>query len=438
MNLQKFLIIALFVGALFAGTAAAERLNCTFDNTIAHINCNLVGAKETFCTTAMGAIANNPAVATMCSSSTIVCSLDRTTNQTVRCSNTPSYVSGPTASAGVTTEIRPAGGNTCSYNDCELNQVACASSTSYRVCVGPGTDGCNTWQTDLCVGGGQCGSNSTADFERCMGIGPGQNKPGSVEQVGGVFFFRAGTTTTTPPASPPSTGTGSTTGGTASSSTGYNYNGKKYYVVKSDDPNKNTGNKVCASQGKTCVGYTAHTTAVCQQVHPNSKVVSNSVNGSKAGYYCNGSPQTGLACESTYDTCQVCPACNVNVDCATEIGTQFREMYVECGAPTNTPSDISGVGVIGDGRYNVEDLSTGKKYGVVVAQGTVSEWQEGEIANIDATLRVKPQAIAAVQASPTPIKEIKNQLNTGGIEYVPAGIVNQVKFFFFRLYLNFQ
>ncbi len=107
---------------------------------------------------------------------------------------------------------------------------------------------------------------------------------------------------------------------------------KTYYKVLSTDATLNTGNKVCAAVGKSCIGYTNHgSNAVCTAFHPTAKNV-KSVNGSKAGFYCNGAPQKGLACEKMKDTCQVCPTCNVNADCGTDISQQFREMYVECGA----------------------------------------------------------------------------------------------------------
>ena len=110
-----------------------------------------------------------------------------------------------------------------------------------------------------------------------------------------------------------------------------NYNGKTYYMVNGLDPKMDSGNEVCGSIGKKCVGYTHQgTNAVCKLFHPNAKTLV-SVNGSKSGFFCNGAPQKGLACEKTMNTCEVCPACNVNADCTTAIGQQFREMYVECG-----------------------------------------------------------------------------------------------------------
>jgi hypothetical protein len=113
----------------------------------------------------------------------------------------------------------------------------------------------------------------------------------------------------------------------------YTYNGRDYYVVNGNDPAADTGAEVCASAGRTCVGYTGFTNDICKNFHPRASAT-ESVNGSKAGFYCDGAPQKGLACETAKNNCQVCPACNVNADCSTQIGTQFREMYVECSGPS--------------------------------------------------------------------------------------------------------
>lgn len=109
-------------------------------------------------------------------------------------------------------------------------------------------------------------------------------------------------------------------------------NGKTYYLVNAADTTQNSGNKVCAAVGKKCLGYTAFTNDVCVKFHPTARKLV-SVNGSKAGFYCDGAPQKGLACEKMKNTCEVCPACNVNMDCATDLTSmnQFREAYVECG-----------------------------------------------------------------------------------------------------------
>ena len=106
------------------------------------------------------------------------------------------------------------------------------------------------------------------------------------------------------------------------------YGGKTYYVVTSEDAAMDSGNEVCAAAGKTCVGYTAYTLEVCTLAHPGAKKATDA-NGSKAGFYCNGAPQGGV-CAGEQDTCHVCPNCNVNADCSTQIGDLYREMYVEC------------------------------------------------------------------------------------------------------------
>jgi hypothetical protein len=111
----------------------------------------------------------------------------------------------------------------------------------------------------------------------------------------------------------------------------YLYKGKTYVMVSATDRSANTGNKACAAIGMKCVGYTAFNNDVCKAFHPRARTLV-SVNGSKAGFFCDGAPQRGLACERAKNTCQVCPACNVNVDCTTDITSmnQFRETYAEC------------------------------------------------------------------------------------------------------------
>lgn len=104
--------------------------------------------------------------------------------------------------------------------------------------------------------------------------------------------------------------------------------GNTYYVVRSTDPTGDTGNEVCAKHGKTCLGYTVFSTSLCQAFHPGAQV-SSDWDGSKAGFYCNGPPQGGV-CAKERDTCHICPQCNVNMDCAMEIGVLYRETYVQC------------------------------------------------------------------------------------------------------------
>lgn len=129
----------------------------------------------------------------------------------------------------------------------------------------------------------------------------------------------------------------------AATPTSKTYQGKTYYAVKANDGTMNTGKKVCALVGRSCIGYTAlGTNAVCKLFNPNARTLV-SVNGSKSTFYCDGAPQKGLACERTLKTCQVCPACNVNLDCNTDLTSmnQFREAYVECGALIRSSSSKS-------------------------------------------------------------------------------------------------
>lgn len=112
------------------------------------------------------------------------------------------------------------------------------------------------------------------------------------------------------------------------------YNNKNYYPVNGNDKAMDTGNEVCAAVGKTCVGYTALTLDVCTKAHPKA-VKKTDANGSKAGFYCDGAPQGGT-CANEKDTCHICPTCNTNMDCSTEIGTLYREAYIECSGASDT------------------------------------------------------------------------------------------------------
>lgn len=109
------------------------------------------------------------------------------------------------------------------------------------------------------------------------------------------------------------------------------YQGKYYYTVNSADPTEDTGAEVCAKVGTDYIGFTALTTDVCKSFHPSAAVTSG-VDGSKAGFYCNGPPQKDK-CSRETNTCDICPACNLNVDGTTVISDQYNEMYVECAAP---------------------------------------------------------------------------------------------------------
>ena len=104
--------------------------------------------------------------------------------------------------------------------------------------------------------------------------------------------------------------------------------GKFYYKVLSTNQSQNTGDKVCALINKTCLGATnLGTNDVCKAFHPTAKTVTG-VNGTKNGFFCDGAPQKGLACEKAKNTCEVCPTCAVNTTCSTNISDQFREIYV--------------------------------------------------------------------------------------------------------------
>src|SRR5512136_1324031 len=89
------------------------------------------------------------------------------------------------------------------------------------------------------------------------------------------------------------------------------YQGKYYYKVNSADPTEDTGAEVCVKAGTPYVGFTALTTDVCKLFHPSATVTSG-VDGSRSGFYCNGPPQTGKCAKET-NTCDICPACNLNV-----------------------------------------------------------------------------------------------------------------------------
>lgn len=110
------------------------------------------------------------------------------------------------------------------------------------------------------------------------------------------------------------------------------FNGNTYYVVNGNDPKMDTGDEVCGSIGKVFDSYKSiNTNGICKLLHPNARELT-SVNGSKAGFYCNGAPQQGIACAPNKNTCQVCPACNLNEAASgnSPIGQHFAEMYVWC------------------------------------------------------------------------------------------------------------
>lgn len=108
----------------------------------------------------------------------------------------------------------------------------------------------------------------------------------------------------------------------------YISDGQVYYVVKADDPTRDTGTKTCNLYGLKCAGFTNLKLDACLAYHPDAKKVTDS-NGSKAGFYCNGGARQGV-CANEKNTCHICPNCNVNADCDTKIGDNYQEMYVEC------------------------------------------------------------------------------------------------------------
>jgi hypothetical protein len=129
-------------------------------------------------------------------------------------------------------------------------------------------------------------------------------------------------------------------GATSAPAASVQFNGNTYYIVNGNNPNLNTGNKVCASVGKQFLGYKSiNTNGVCQVAHPTARTLV-SVNGSKAGFYCNGAPQQGLACAAYKNTCEVCPNCNLNeaADGNQSITQHFAEMYVWCGTASSSSS----------------------------------------------------------------------------------------------------
>ncbi|HVM91100.1 MAG TPA: hypothetical protein VMU11_04365 [Verrucomicrobiae bacterium] len=101
-----------------------------------------------------------------------------------------------------------------------------------------------------------------------------------------------------------------------------------YYKVSATDPDGNTGNKVCARVGKKCVGFTDETLSTCLAFHPDAASVSD-LDGAKAGFYCDGPPEGGV-CAREKNTCHICPECNLNMECDTQAGTLYREMFVQC------------------------------------------------------------------------------------------------------------
>lgn len=111
--------------------------------------------------------------------------------------------------------------------------------------------------------------------------------------------------------------------------------GKIYYVIDGNNPSLNSANRVCAAVGKKFVALVTNTT-VCKALHPTASV-STIMDGAPYGFFCNGAPQTDRACSTRRNACAICTACNkANVNADTQIGTQFAEMYVDCGQSSST------------------------------------------------------------------------------------------------------
>ncbi len=101
-----------------------------------------------------------------------------------------------------------------------------------------------------------------------------------------------------------------------------------YYRVLGNDPTRDTGTKVCAAVGKACVGYTDYSVESCLKFHPSAATVAD-LDGAKAGFYCNGPPQSGV-CAREINTCHICRECGINMYCDMNVGTLYRETFVEC------------------------------------------------------------------------------------------------------------
>ena len=146
--------------------------------------------------------------------------------------------------------------------------------------------------------------------------------------------------------------------------------GKTYYIVDGSNTALDTGAEACASVGLRCTGYTnLSSNTVCTAAHPGAKQLV-SVNGSKNGFYCDGAPQTGLACAGYKNTCEVCPACNLNANCTTVITQQFREMFVSCGTALTASSSSKSSVRSSSSSSSVSSVATGKKCSF--KQGTVA------------------------------------------------------------------
>ncbi|MEK6958333.1 MAG: hypothetical protein AABW99_05135 [archaeon] len=446
---SKYLVGFIFI-VFFATLASAADYQCVYKNQ-GQVNCNLAGAKESFCklgmavtgTTTFGSVIS-------CSNNTpsgngqVVCGASHSgaANQ-VKCSNTTYLKSGPTQTSGSV--------DSCSYNDCALNQVSCASAYAYQQCVpDSASPGCNKWQATNCAANAPCYSTTAAQLATCMGV-PAAN----ISSSNGVYFVSgssgSGSSVTGSGSNGNSGNSGSQgnadgsnnsgSGNNAAAGSCYTYNGKTYCVVTSTDSAKNTGNEVCVSVGKTCVGYTAYTTDVCKYFHPSASVTTT-VNGSKAGFYCNGPPQTGLACESAFNNCQVCPACNVNVTCGEEIGGLFREMYVECSGGSSGAGNSASVKELGNYLYGIfaneivqADIQTDaglERFCVQVTNPAVVN--DGVCQKSTMWFKANQNAVTAISSAQGKKAEFLKQKSAGNISYGSSEIVLGIKIFFIDLF----
>ncbi|MDO8646941.1 MAG: hypothetical protein Q7R70_00810 [Candidatus Diapherotrites archaeon] len=422
MNKFQFLLISLLILSFFAVSASSANYQCVFKNQ-GQVNCNAVNAGQTFCKLAMtitgtATFGNN----TSCTNNTpgqtgsIVCQVSHSgpANQ-VRCSNTTYLESGPVVVGGQAPS--------CSYNDCALNQVSCASAFAFQKCVPDSSSpGCNKWQATNCVANAPCNSQTTTQLATCMGVQASQ-----ISSQNGVFFFNNSQPVNDQPKPAPIQ---------AEPTDCKIVNGKTYCVVSSTDSSKNTGNKVCKSFGKTCVGYTDFSNESCKSFHPTASATT-SVNGSKAGFYCNGPPQTGLACEKAANNCQVCPACNVNADCDYDISGFFREMFVECSSGDSSSFTVpSSIIILGDGVYDViykPNSGADQKYFVKIINQTVVS--TSPVAQTRGTITITENAVNAISKASDQAAEAKNQLKSGGITVQMHDFIAQIQWFFFKFFI---
>lgn len=119
------------------------------------------------------------------------------------------------------------------------------------------------------------------------------------------------------------------------------HEGRIYFRVLASRPDFDTGDEVCRSVGMVCVGYTEPSDVVCQMFHPDAGRTF-STTGDPSGVYCDGPPQEGI-CEVLFNDCHACPTCEVGFGCADEIGSRYREMFVECDCFGQADRDDDGV-----------------------------------------------------------------------------------------------